>query len=506
MESSVYLNIGNAKNLKNVADRILYRFLEILPGLISWSLILFATFFSFISPLVVVIFIIVFDIYWLFKVIYLSIHQVSSYFRLRKNLKTNWENEIEKFPEWKEIFHIICLPFFKEGKMIVEDSILSIKNVRYPKDRMIIVLAVEERGGEGAMRIAQEMKEKYEKDFFKFFISIHPANIKDEVQGKGANVNWALKNIKKVIDTFGIKEENILFSVFDIDTKPYPDYFLVVTYNFLKLNKSKRFAFQPIPIYNNNIWEAPSFSRVVCTSNTFWQMIQQERPEQLVTFSSHTLPYSIFNIVEYPREVVSDDSRIFWKAYFAFDSKFQTVPIFYPVSMDAVLGKNLFSTILNQYRQQRRWAWGVENIPFLIFNFIKNKRIPPFKKLTQSIIGLDGFCSWATASLLIFFLGWFPVIAGRSKLKNMYLGVNLPYVTQKLMILASIGILVCGFLSFLLLPPQKKWSKKISILLQWILLPVTLVVFGCIPALEAQTRLLLGKYMGFWTTEKYRRQ
>ena len=476
-----------------------------LPGILSCSTLILAFFLSFSAPTIVALFIILFDLYWLLKVIYFVFHQIFSFSEMKKNLNVNWREKIKEFKNWVEIYHLICLPFYKEGKEIVESTILALKEANYPKERMMVILAVEERGGEKAKEIAKEMKGKYEKDFFKFFVFIHPPKLPGEVAGKGSNVNFAIKKVKKEIEKLGIPKENILFSVFDIDTRVYPDYFLCLTYHYLKLGKPQNRAFQPIPIYNNNIWQAPFFSRIVATSNTFWQMIQQERPEQLVTYSSHSLPFSLFDKIEYPKEVVSDDSRIFWKAFFAFDGNFKVIPLFYPVSMDAVLGKNLISTIVNQYKQQRRWAWGSENIPFVIFNFLKNKKIPLSTKIKQTFIIMEGFWAWATASLLIFFLGWLPIFVGGKKFRHSLFGFNLPFLTQKLMFLASFGIFVCGALSLMMIPQRKSFKKKIFLFFQWLFLPLTLIFFGCFPALDAQIRLMLGKYLGFWPTEKIRK-
>jgi hypothetical protein len=507
-----YLEISKASDLENKKERIIYRAFEILPGFLSWATLIFALFGSYFSPLLVGIFIILFALYWFFRVTYLSFLQVSAFLKMRRNLKIKWLDLAKTKEGFEEIYHLIVLPFYKEGPEIIESSLNSILDSNYPKEKMIVVLAVEERGGERAKKVAKEMEEKFSKKFYKFFVIFHPDNLPGEIKAKGANVNFAIEKVKEEIKE--IDPENIIFSVFDADTRPYPEYFGLVTYQYLKLKKEENVCFQPIPVYNNNIWDAPSFSRVIATSNTFWQMMQQERPEQLVSYSSHSIPFKTVLEVGYPKNLVSDDSRIFWKSYLSKNGNFRAIPLFYPVSMDAVLGKNLWNTILNQYRQQRRWAWGVENIPYLFFGFLKNKKIPIFEKIKHSLIILEGFWSWATTALLIFLLGWLPVIVGSGKLKieekpeTLLFGYSLPKTVRNLMTIATFGMVICAILSLLLLPPLPRGSnflKKIGIVLQWFLLPVTLIVFGSIPALDAQTRLLLGKYMGFWTTEKIRK-
>jgi len=504
-----YLNISRAKDLENKKEKILYRLLEIFPGFLSWGTLISAILLSWLAPVAVAIFIILFDLYWLLKVGYLAFHQVVSFWQMKKNLKIDWLEKLSQIKNWQRIYHLIILPCYKEKKELIEESLSALLYTQYPKDKLLVVLATEERAGEEIQKIAKEIEKKFKNQFLKFLITTHPKNLPDEIAGKGSNVAWAIKKTKeKIIEPLKIATENIIVSDFDIDTKPYPKYFACLTFYYLTAKNPQKSSYQPIPIYNNNIWQAPAFSRVVATSGTFWQMMQQERPEILVTYSSHSMPFKILEEVGYPKNVVSDDSRIFWKAYLFYDGNYNVTPLYYPVSMDAVLAKNLPRTIINQYRQQRRWAWGAENIPYLFFGFFKNRKISFFEKLRRSIDILDGFWSWSTSSLLIFFLGWLPLILGGERFNLTIFAYNLPRLTRNLMTLAMTGMLISGILSLLMLPPKPKNSnflKNLSTVFQWLLLPLTLIFFGALPALDAQTRLMLGKHLEFWATEKTRK-
>jgi hypothetical protein len=182
------------------------------------------------------------------------------------------------------------------------------------------------------------------------------------------------------------------------------------------------------------------------------------------------------------------------------------------VSMDAVMAKNLWITAINQYKQQKRWAWGCSEIPYMMFGFLNNKKIPLLSKFSHLYTILDGFWSWATAALLLFLLGWLPILLGGKKFNFTVLSFNLPILTGQIMTISMLGMFISAALSTVLLPPMPKSMsllvrirKRSFVFLQWIFLPVTLILFGSLPALDAQIRLMLGRYMGFWVTEKHRK-
>jgi cellulose synthase/poly-beta-1,6-N-acetylglucosamine synthase-like glycosyltransferase len=525
-----YLHVGSAADVQG-SDRLIYRALEILPGLLAWSTLIGIVVLSWKAPVAAAIFIILFDFYWLMKTIFLSAHLRASWKRMRHHLAIDWEERLRAM-RWEHLQQLVIIPFFREERAIVEEAIENLLSTRWPKERMMVVLAAEEAAGKETANFARELKNRYEKQFGSFLLTVHPAGRAGEIPGKGANETWALHQSLRLIKDAALDPKDILVSSFDVDTRVPPHYFLCLAWHFLTAEKPHRSSFQPVPLYHNNIWQAPAISRVVAMSGTFWQMMQQERPERLTTFSSHSMSLpSLMDLGGWQTNIVSEDSRIFWNHYLFYEGDWCTVPLSYPVFMDANVGKNIWQTVKNVYRQQRRWGWGVENVPYALFGFIKQTAIPLRKRFYYAFNLLEGFWSWGTNAIFIFLLGWLPLFLGGEAFNQTILSYNLPRITRAIMTLAMVGLITSAVISIRLLRsadpssarkkiddptrhsgsaspfiPIRKWSRWFLIALQWLLLPVTILLFGALPGLEAQTRLLLGGRWrpGFWFTPKHR--
>jgi len=510
-----YLKIGRAEDLTG-RDKTFYRLLEILPAALSWSTLLFLLIFSYFRPGWVAYFIIAFDVYWLLLVLYLSIHLIVSYRKLKNNLKINWQKKLIELPpslsrpDWQALWHLVILPTYNESLEVIRPSFLALTRDGYPLERMIVVLATEERGGAEAQARAEQIEIEFGNKFGRFLITVHPDGIAGELKGKGANQAWAAREAKeKIIDPMRLNYDNILVSVFDIDTEATPGYFSTLTYKFLTVENPYRASYQPVPVYFNNIWQAPFFSRVAAASNTFWQMMQQIRQEKLATYSSHSMTWrALTDIGFWSTNMVSEDSRIFWHCYCYYKGDYRVEPLNFSVSMDVTMDETFLKTAKSLYKQQRRWGWGVENAPYLIFNYLKARKFMPTGKTLRLIfVQLYGFHSWATNALIIGVIGWMPMILGGDRFNVTVLSGNLPYITRSLMIFAMIGLVISAVVSTLLLPKKPAnygFGKSLAMIVQWLVLPISIIIFGSIPGLDAQTRLASGRYLGFWVTPKMR--
>ena len=489
------------------------RVLEIIPGFLVWVTLLSVIFFSFLAPLGVIYFIIAFDVYWVLRILYMLIYVLVSWWRYQRYSRTDWFTEVKQLEKnYQDYYHLIFLPTYTEPYSVVEKPLLAIEQSNYDLKKFIIVLAGEERDEENFLSIADELKHKYADKFFHFLITIHPKDVPGELPGKGSNINYAGRQAQQLIDELNLDYSKIIVSSFDIDTCVHPQYFACLAYHYLTHPNPTRASYQPIAIYNNNIWQSNPIVRVVASSTTFWLLTDLARAQRLFTFSSHSMSFKdLVDVGFWDKTIVTEDSRIFLQGLVRYNGDYETVPMYLPIYMDTVDIGKFWHSLKNQYKQMRRWAWGVEHLPWMIKQFwFKNgegRRVPFLKKVYYLWNQGEGVYSWATAPIIILLAGRLPLWLATESDRATALFQNAPHALSLLMRSAMIGLIVIAVLYTLMLPVKPKdypWYNYLIMILQWFLVPVTLILFGSLPATDAQTRLMLGGRfrLGFWVTEK----
>jgi len=488
------------------------RFFEMLPATLSWGTLLGLGILAFIIPFWIAIFVIVYDLYALTRAFYMSVHLVYAYRRLKQERDVDWLSKCRQLRvdlSWDTMHHFIVIPTYDESLAVLRQSLRSLVETNYPKDKLHVVVGFEERSGDQAHERARILVTEFEHAFGTFMTAFHPDGLPGEARVKSANANWALQKLEAALAHRAIPIEHVLVSNFDSDTVVASGYFGSLTYTFLSHPDRYHASYQPLPMYNNNVWDAPAFSRVIATGSTFWQMIESTRPERLVTFSSHSMTLKALRDVGYwhPNKI-SEDSRIFWQCLLHYNGRYQTVPLYTTVSMDAALADTWWKTVKNQYRQKRRWAWGIENLPFLAEGLWKNRQIPWRTKLLYLFRTIEGHHSWATAPIIIAGLGWLPIFFGGPEFHATVLSYSLPFMARTIMTIAMLGLIISAGLTFLLLPPKPKRLGKwryAGFALQWALVPIIATVLSSAPALDAETRLFLGRDLRFNVMQKSRK-
>lgn len=484
-----------------------HRFWEMLPGFLTWGTFLLAVGTSLFIPWVAVIYIIIFDLYWVLRVLYFLIHVSVAYRKYRNTLQVDWMTEVKKLVDWRRIHHIVMLPTYGESIEIIQEALQAVANSTYSNDRFIVVVGGEEGDRENFEQFRPILEQEF-KDVFKHLLfTVHPKGLPGEMQGKGSNLKWMAGKVHEYIDAERIPYEDVLVNAFDVDTIAHAQYFAKLTHLFMTEEKPLRSSYQPLTLFSNNIWTATAPVRISSFGTTFWLLGELVRPERMWTFSSHSMPWQMLVDVGYHEpDLVSEDSRIFMQGFLHYEGDYRVTPVYLPVHMDAVEGESFMDSLKALYKQQRRWAWGVEHLPYMIAEFRKHPKIPKRLKRRFLFNHLEGMYTWTTAPILIFMLGYLPFfVAGDT---TSALIANAPFSLERMMQIATIGVFASGLMSFFFLPPRpqtvKRWNWWVMIA-QWALLPITFVLFGALPAIDAQTRFMLGKYLGFNVTKKLKR-
>ncbi|MDD2758392.1 MAG: glycosyltransferase family 2 protein [Patescibacteria group bacterium] len=492
-----------------LSDYHKYRLYEILPGFSIWLTLILGVVLSFVRPLWMIYFIIVFDIYWVLRVIYFSFYLVLSWTRLRRAMRTDWLSMTKKeFPDWQRKKNAIFLPVYNEEYEVVEATLDALLASTYPSSLLYVVFSGEARQQEHWDKLQIKIKENYSGKFADLLFFTHPDGLPGEIAGKGSNLHYAEFEFKKYADRRGWAYEDIIVSAFDVDTVVHPEYISHLNYMYCRHPRPSHSSFQPVTLYNNNLWESPSFLRVMAFGTTFWTLFSLARLDNLVTFSSHSMSFkALMDCGGHAKDIVSEDSRIFFQCWLRYGGDYEVTPLYIPVSMDTARDDKFFKSLKNLYYQQRRWAWGVEHIPYLIWQSRQHPEISRWKKFFAVFREWEGKWSWAMVAILITLLGRLPLYVAGDSVRQSALFFNTPHVLEIMMTLAMVGLFVSAILSMLILPRRPVGHpryKYLIMLAQWILLPVSLILFSSLPCIDAVTHLMFGRYLGFNVSAKKR--
>lgn len=498
-----------------------YRLYEMLPGISIWLSFLLAIIFSIFFPVWMIYFIIIFDVYWVLRVLNFSFYLLLSWRRLRQTVAIDWEkkmrceltpSEISKIPHglaWNDVIHVIFLTLYNEDWHIVETTLSSIKRAVYQPDRFVIVIAGEGRAKAHYDEIVLKARAQFSDCFFTIIGTCHPDQLEGEIPGKGSNLHYAEGEVRRFIDAQKWAYDRVVATIFDIDTVCHEQYFRYLTYLYCMHPRRTRSSYQPVALYNNNIWESPAILRIMAFGTTFWMLMSLARQDALVTFSSHSISFqALLDAGFHDKRIVSEDSRIFYQCLLAYNGDYHVTPMYMPVSMDTVRDPSWWQSIKNLYKQQRRWAWGVEHIPYLLWEFRKKGRAIPWRiKAKWIFVEWEGKWSWCLVALFITVLGRLPLWLAGPSVRQSALFFNAPHTLETIMQLAMVGLLLSAVLSFPLLPKPKESHpphRYLFLFFQWALVPLTLIFVSALPAIDAVTHLMFGRYLGFNVSQKKR--
>lgn len=492
-----------------LSDYHRYRLYEILPGLSIWATLIASLLLSFLQPVWMIYFIIVFDIYWVLRVVNFSFYLLVAWSRLRAAKKVDWAEKMKReAPRWQDKRHVVFLTLLNEEWPVVRTALQSICDAVYDPEKFVVVIAGEERMKSRYEDILAQAKTQFGHCLGTIVGTLHPADLPDEIPGKGSNMHFAARELRLFIDARGWAYEDVIVTVFDIDTLCHSSYFAYLTYAYCTHPNPTRSSFQPVALYNNNLWESPAILRLMAFGTTFWLMTSLARQDALVTFSSHAMSFrALVDAGYHEKRIVSEDSRIFYQCLMAYDGDYEVTPLYVPVSMDTVRDDRWWQSVKNLYRQQRRWAWGIEHVPYLLWEFRKKPNMPWTKKFKWVFTEWEGKWSWCLVALIITVVGRLPLYVAPESMRQSALFFNAPHMLETLMNIALTGLFLSAILSFPLLPKRPASHPRhryLTMVVQWLLLPFTLLFVSAIPALDAATHMMLGRYLGFNISQKKR--
>ncbi|MBI4496790.1 MAG: glycosyltransferase [Chloroflexi bacterium] len=480
------------------------RALEIVVGLVSvllmtspmWAGILFprAWSWAFLG----------FAIYWLAKTANLAFQSVRTVRTMQTWDRYPWAEQGRRHPRWRRLHHLVVFPTYQEPLAVLEESLGYLLRQDVPRDRIAVLVAFEARDIAAPLK-AKQLHERFGHAFGRFWTTSHPLR-SGEVPGKAANLAYAVpRATRALVEEVGVALDDVLVTICDADSRLHPKYLSAVACQYLTGPPGQHHLYQPAVLFHVNLHRVPGPFRVLNGLYSAILLAKLGRKHSLVSQSTYSLGLATCAAVNYwDVDVISEDSHLFFKVFLRLGPGVTVRPIFLPVWADAAEGRTGWATLQAHYRQTRRWAWGIADVPYLLWHGARAAHLPRWQRGARIGQYVKEHLLWTSH--------WFLLTGGLNFVA--YAAPASADTAQAAQIQGWVSVLLLACLPGLLVvawvdrqvraryappsPPPERWPH----LAHWLLLPVVGFFAAVLPGVDAHLRLLVGRRLAYEVTAK----
>ena len=486
---------------------------HMLPGIVSWTLIVFAVLGTFLFPRAWLVFATLFMGYMVVRGVITFGFALYGERQRQHALLQDWtlaEDETGPFGfAPAETRHVIIIPNYKEPIDILRRTLDGLAAQHRAAERIIPVLGMEEREADARAK-GEALAAEYAGRFLNVIVTVHPAGLPGDEPGKSSNEAWAAKEAHKVLLATGVDLEVTTITSCDADSVLHPKYFSAVATMFAA-DEQRHLSFWQAPLcYYNNIWHVPAPIRFTTWLSHTMQMAELAMPfYQPLPISTYTLSIKLAERCGWwDPSVISEDWHSFLNCLFESGEEISTVSVFLPTMGDATDGDGWADAMSNRFHQVKRHAWGAEDVGYITgqlslkpgalrgsttFRLGQVLHDHVLRVATWFILASIYAISSRYATMHWYSPGWHSGIAQNLAVLRVLLGVG--------------GLTIASTIVFELwrCPPPDSVSRAktaVEIGAMWFTMMFLGFYLGTLPALEAQTRLLFGIPLGYKVTPK----
>ncbi|PAV78209.1 hypothetical protein WR25_23525 [Diploscapter pachys] len=300
--------------------------------------------------------------------------------------------------------HVVGLCIYKEPQALIMDTIDSIASQPDAKKKITCVIGMEAGTPDKEAR-EKELHEKYDSQFDRFIVTVHPKGLPGDIPGKCSNLNYTSRQAIKILrrdKDYPLnrkdKKVEVLVTTGDCDSIFGERYFDALEEDYWKISSEQRTytVWQSPLFYCMNLDKSPFFVRVTGLLRAFF-MMGYLIPWNINTMSIFSLTLKLLEDGEYthPSYQMEDIiALIRWSLAVRRRCVIRAIPV--ATLSGPTSGKNYCDEWYEWARQVRRWTIGAAEV---------------FHYFAIKFFRLPAMVSFSFACKFVFYYGFLLCIA-----------------------------------------------------------------------------------------------